>query len=234
MPFWSRKGSKTKAADRSKPVDKPESVSREEECREKYNYARNRCRRLVPTDTAYKTSLGILILQHLHRLQLLGSLASERLRRHGETLTKVNDSTPPPPAYSKPAVQEHPHLKAEVIELRRDYWKHQLRLQDEYRQRPHPTSPRMELFLVGHEYKNQYGQPYEFVDSQQECANAGGCCARSCGCCQRGLYAIEAKKDRTSPVYGHCTLECACCIQFRECYVPDERLSPPKTKPLLR
>ncbi|RAH42171.1 uncharacterized protein BO95DRAFT_435191 [Aspergillus brunneoviolaceus CBS 621.78] len=172
MPFWSRKGSKTKAADRSKSVDKPESVSREEECREKYNYARNRYRRLVPTDTVCKTgeqeeveewaeqytkevALGILILQRLHRLQLLGSLTSERLRRHGETLTKVNDSTPPP-AYSKPA-QGHPHLEAEVIELRRDYWKHQLRLQDEYRRRPHPTSPRMDLFLVGHEYKNQYG-----------------------------------------------------------------------------
>ncbi|RAH86041.1 hypothetical protein BO86DRAFT_406462 [Aspergillus japonicus CBS 114.51] len=251
MPFWSWKGSKTKPTHTSKSVDRTVPVSKETECREKYKYAKNRYRRLS-ADENYRyqdavkewagkyteeAALGILILQRLHRLQLLGPRSSKKLHRHprgedGQILTTVRDSMPPP-IYVEP-IPEDSCLEAEMTQLRKDYWKHQLRLQELYRGRPHPTGPTMALFLAGHEYRNEHGQPYDFVDSQRECAKAGGCCARSCGCCQKGLYANEDKKDQTSPVYGHCTLECVCCIRFRQCYVPDGRLSPPKTKPLLR
>lgn len=63
----------------------------------------------------------------------------------------------------------------------------------------------------------------------------GGCCGRPCRCCEKALgqYLQPAKGDGQSElvkVYGHCTVECACCIKYRGCYVPDPCLPPPVLK----
>lgn len=44
----------------------------------------------------------------------------------------------------------------------------------------------------------------------EHCASRGGCCGRGCGCCRQRALASQRKQSR-----GHCTVECACCIQDR-------------------
>jgi len=45
------------------------------------------------------------------------------------------------------------------------------------------------------------------------CAANGGCCKRGCGCCEKPL-----NTHREEGIYGHCTVECGCCIRSRRYY----------------
>ncbi|KAL4804340.1 hypothetical protein BDV18DRAFT_162104 [Aspergillus unguis] len=65
------------------------------------------------------------------------------------------------------------------------------------------------------------------------CSLSGGCCARDCGCCDNPLmeYQRRYKNEESGKmekdydrVYGHCTMECACCIKAHGVYTPDKRV----------
>ncbi|RAL13278.1 uncharacterized protein BO97DRAFT_423972 [Aspergillus homomorphus CBS 101889] len=234
MPFWSR----------FKTVFKPDFE--EQKCKRKYNSAREKYRPSGHMTAGFSNwlesynrdaPLGILLLQRLHRLQLLRQPDPAKLRQQSGvddkiTFAKVTGDIPPP-LYSEPN-QAFANLEAEMSQLRSAYWQHQLRMQDLYAQSSQVKDSSyndIKLFLLGHEYKNHDGYSYAFVDSAQQCANAGGCCGRSCRCCWKALYANEEKEDKPSPVYGHCTVECACCIQERGCYMPDLRLPATEIQP---
>lgn len=49
-----------------------------------------------------------------------------------------------------------------------------------------------------------------------DCADRGGCCSRGCGCCARRSL------SNTTRIRGHCTMECWCCISFRDPSLTEE------------
>lgn len=80
---------------------------------------------------------------------------------------------------------------------------------------------------------------YAWVFERGQCAARGGCCGRTCGCCEKSLHEyllpgshwqgdnLENGAEREKvEIHGHCTVECACCIQFRDCYIPHSLLPP--------
>lgn len=75
-------------------------------------------------------------------------------------------------------------------------------------------------FVPGHD------KPYIWRKTRDACARSGGCCGRDCGCCERLLryYDIPSggfpNKRTKVEVYGHCTAECGCCINYTGGYTP--------------
>lgn len=71
------------------------------------------------------------------------------------------------------------------------------------------------------------GRRAQWYHERGVCAELGGCCGRKCGCCEKPVtkYIVSSEGGKKSvPIYGHCTVECACCIKERGRYVPDPRL----------
>ncbi|PWY73403.1 hypothetical protein BO83DRAFT_388765 [Aspergillus eucalypticola CBS 122712] len=78
-------------------------------------------------------------------------------------------------------------------------------------------------------YRNDAGRTFKWVEDRRKCADRGGCCGRTCGCCEEVLLEYQRPKFWDSgkvrfKVHGHCTAECACCIQFWGFYNPHPAL----------
>lgn len=120
-------------------------------------------------------------------------------------------------------------VKEKLTILRGEYWKHQLDLAllDAVKL---INSPPVKEQMVLREFRDQLGRSFAWVQGQEGCAARGGCCGRGCGCCNKplGLFLLPAKEQdpekKETVVFGHCTVECRCCIEYRGCYVPDSRL----------
>lgn len=75
-------------------------------------------------------------------------------------------------------------------------------------------------FIPGHD------KPYIWRETRNACARSGGCCGRDCGCCEKPLkdYYVPSghflKGRENIKLYGHCTAECGCCIDYTGGYTP--------------
>lgn len=111
----------------------------------------------------------------------------------------------------------------QLEELREQYWSHLqelLKLETEK-----PKGLIIAKWELLRRYKIRHGVALTWVRDSQACARHGGCCGRDCGCCDRPLepflMPINSSKKTNSGVYGHCTVECPCCIRFRGFYKPN-------------
>lgn len=73
--------------------------------------------------------------------------------------------------------------------------------------------------------KNGQSKSIAWEEASRACAVLDECCGRDCGCCSRSLkeflMPVGSHKKEKSGIYGHCTVECPCCIRFRGFYKPD-------------
>lgn len=153
---------------------------------------------------------GIAILHRQHRLQ-----------EKQTALQQKNDGAPPD--YNEATSR----LDDEIKKLKVEYSNHRIRLQGQSKKIP--PGPLTSEAMVHRRYRNEDNRPYSWVISQWTCADIGGCCARSCGCCKEALSeymqpSLYGESAAVVGVYGHCTAECACCIQHQGFYQPDKRL----------
>ena len=178
--------------------------------------------------------LGITILQRQHRL----------IQKKQAIEKQQNENDGKPPDYDLiSAAEMAPEstitlLEKELRELREKYWEHQNRL-SRYGILPPTWKLSVEKIYVLRTHRNRHNHSYAWVFERGRCAARGGCCGRTCGCCEKSLHeyllpgsqgqgddlgngAVREKVE----VHGHCTVECACCIQFRDCYIPHPRLPP--------
>lgn len=170
-------------------------------------------------------ALGIAILQRLQRLMQ---------KQNAEQQQKGQDENPPD--YDFISEPTNDTLGRELTKLRGVYWLHQTRLSRYERIRPDERYSGKELTLL-RTHQDRYGHSYSWVFDRERCAASGGCCGRTCGCCERSLNQYfqpsalgqevgTGKARKVLEVFGHCTVECACCIQTRGCYVPHPDLPP--------
>ncbi|PWY93221.1 hypothetical protein BO94DRAFT_616130 [Aspergillus sclerotioniger CBS 115572] len=164
--------------------------------------------------------VGFAILQRQHRLV---SILNE---------TKDHDGLEGRPTYDGNPSE----LERELKKLDEEYWKHQIRLGEVADQSP--DSPSVDEIYLLRSSADRYNRSFAWVKGRQACTDLGGYCGRSCGCCERVLrqYTRPSEKADTPEgviveVRGHCTVECACCIQHRGCYLPHPRLPPTEVSP---
>ncbi|PYH96690.1 hypothetical protein BO71DRAFT_396821 [Aspergillus ellipticus CBS 707.79] len=217
----------------TKKRGKPECVREFESEREK---APNR-RYMKETDKMIKwrsefraeETLGIAILQRQHRLQLEQMQQGEKQEQ--STKAEKERDINILPAYSLPVRP----FEAEIKEMRIEYWKHHSRMWRLLRDLP--SSGTVDYMLVHRRHQDESNSSFIWIKDQRICAETGGCCGRDCGCCEKALHkyyqpdpSYEAPKPKKPfYVHGHCTVECACCIKFRQCYMPHPKLPVSKT-----
>ena len=172
--------------------------------------------------------LGIAILQRQHRLK--------QKKQAIEQQQKGNDGKPPDYDLisTTDIVPESTMtlLEKELRELREMYWKHQNRF-SRYDILPPRWRLSVKEILLLRTRVDRHNHTYNWVFDR------GGCCGRTCGCCERSLdqYLLPGSHSQgddpgknpgreKAEIHGHCTVECACCIQFRDCYIPHPRLPP--------
>lgn len=180
-----------------------------------------------------KERLGTAILQRQHRL-----IAQQKAKSHSE-YDKLSEYTIVS-SYAEPKSDPDPEsrsesgpesdLDQELTELREEYWEHQIRLNELFETRPINVGT-VEEVLLFRNHRDRYNRPFVWVLERERCAARGGCCGRACGCCERPLdQYLQPAKDgeqdgrKVVQLMGHCTVECACCIQVRGCYIPHEGL----------
>lgn len=119
----------------------------------------------------------------------------------------------------------------ELEKVRGEYWEHQFRLNKLIATRPTIKIVVKEV-MIPRLHRDRFNWPYIWGHYQKECAARGGCCGRNCGCCEKALdwylapAEYEGEQREFMGVFGHCTVECVCCIEFRKCYRPHPRLPP--------
>ena len=121
-------------------------------------------------------------------------------------------------------------LGQQLEEIREEYWLHRQELIKLESEKPRGlTIDKWEMFR---RCKNRQGLTLAWVRDSQACARHGGCCGRDCGCCDRPLKQFlmptgDSRGKEKSGIYGHCTVECPCCIRFRGFYKPNLAKSAP-------
>ena len=172
---------------------------------------------------------GTAILQRQHRLMQKQAAPAEQKHSGSDEKLPVYSAVPPT---QKDEVL--PALEKELAKLREEYWRHQIRLNQYYTSRPMNTIAMDEIVLL-RKHRDRHNRPFAWVLNREKCAARGGCCGRTCGCCERPFYQYLQPGDHEQDtgkgralidVIGHCTVECACCIQSRSCYMPHPRLPP--------
>lgn len=163
--------------------------------------------------------LGFAILQRYQRL----------IEQHPLEQQKTSGPDNMPPEYNSviPSI-----LAEEIQKLRGEYWKHQRSMSLLDAVKPINSAPVQEQMVL-RKHRDRHGRPYSWVMGQERCAASGGCCGRGCGCCEKALDQYlsparnPAQESKETTVFGHCTVECRCCIDHRGCYIPDAHLPPP-------
>lgn len=111
-------------------------------------------------------------------------------------------------------------LCQELKALRAEYWIHKDRLYKLEVNRPYKIVVRQ--VMVPRQYRDRHNRRFAWTQNRAGCASRGGCCSRGCRCCEKGLdaFILSTSKCREwAVVYGHCTGECACCIEAQGRYV---------------
>lgn len=128
------------------------------------------------------------------------------------------------PQSMPPGYEESPRaLDQDLAGIREQYWLHRQELDKIESEKPRggAAMARWDLLQCSH---NLQGKTLAWEDGKKACAARGGCCGRGCGCCSKPLTeytmpgSLFGKKSR---IYGHCTVECPCCIRARGFYKPD-------------
>lgn len=115
-------------------------------------------------------------------------------------------------------------LKRQLAETRQLYWLHQQNLIEIEAQKPRGSG--ISQWEMLRRVKNRQGKSIAWEEASRKCAILNGCCGRDCQCCNKPLkkflMPIESRKEKSGIyIYGHCTVECPCCIRFRGFYKPD-------------
>ncbi|KAL1969003.1 hypothetical protein VTN77DRAFT_837 [Rasamsonia byssochlamydoides] len=117
-------------------------------------------------------------------------------------------------------------LWTEIWELHQQYSLHQQALSQLLARKP--KGPWIQEWEVM-QRRNHKGKPLRWHQEKDLCAKRGGCCGRECRCCEKALgsYASYPQPDATPVIvyiYGHCTVNCGCCVRFRGFHKPDPDL----------
>ncbi|PYH95709.1 hypothetical protein BO71DRAFT_198942 [Aspergillus ellipticus CBS 707.79] len=185
----------------------------------------------VKLNSEYRTeeTVGIALAQRLYRLQLEQQRAQDREKRGREGGARPRPTRQPPNPSTR---KSRPSVNCTGSTT--FAW-------GKYARRS-PSTWYVLHFMVFRRYRDKFNHTRQWGNEQQLCANMGDCCGRSCGCRKKPLHSYiwpETDQDtsktegKIAGVYGHCTAECACCIQFRQCYMPHRKL-PDSTTTLLR
>lgn len=149
---------------------------------------------------------GFMLLQRERRL---------KEQENGGIALPQNDL---PPKYG----ETPPSLERQLAEIRQKYWLHQQNLAKIEAEKP--RGPAIGQWEMLRRVKNRQGKSIAWEEPSRTCAVLGGCCGRDCGCCDKPLKEFlmpNGSRKKQSGIYGHCTVECPCCIRFRGFYKPD-------------
>ncbi|KAE8352284.1 hypothetical protein BDV28DRAFT_161892 [Aspergillus coremiiformis] len=162
---------------------------------------------------------GHAILQR--RRRLMDIKVAEHPKQEGESQK--------PPDYKEACTPAESTRQKEIQDLMEAYWASNDLLLSMIDKRSQNLYVRRVDILRNH--FDRHGRPYFWVLERAKCADTGGCCGRDCGCCDKALLAynrpfgyLYPDQKRVFRVYGHCTVECPCCIQVRHRYHPHPRL----------
>lgn len=145
------------------------------------------------------------------------------LQRERRLKEQEKEGPVPSPLNSPPEYEEtSPSLESQLAGLRQQYWLHQ---QELFRiEAEKPRGPAIGQWEMLRRVKNRQGKSIAWEEGMANCAALNGCCGRDCGCCSKPLKEISTptgSRQEKSEIYGHCTIECPCCIRFRGFYKPD-------------
>ena len=118
-------------------------------------------------------------------------------------------------------------LYEELQTLRVEYWSHRDRLFNLEVNRPCKILAKQ--IMIRRQHRDRYNRPFSWTVIRKGCVARGGCCSRGCGCCEKELDAYIFSRNKCqewAAVYGHCTGECACCIEAHGRYVQNAGLPP--------
>lgn len=127
-----------------------------------------------------------------------------------------------------------PSLDEQITECRQQYWLHLQELAKLETEKPKAAA--IDQWEMLRRVKNRQGKSIAWEEASVTCAALGGCCGRDCGCCKKPLEGFLAPTGSShekakSKSYGHCTVECPCCIRFRGFYKPDASVRLPEFEP---
>jgi hypothetical protein len=95
------------------------------------------------------------------------------------------------------------NLEEEMKGLQRKWWHQE---QELFRTEQSIPSTLRERYRSVQQHPKSYMNPL----LTEDCTGRGGCCSRECGCCWKRPASSQRRK-----AFGHCTVECECCIQNR-------------------
>ncbi|KAK2762235.1 hypothetical protein FQN54_001245 [Arachnomyces sp. PD_36] len=159
---------------------------------------------------------GVKLLQRERRLK---EQANEDASAAPPQYDKIQDT---PAESSSAATSSSSPVERETTETRKKYLLHleKLRKLDSRK----PNCPKVDQWEMNRRVKNRQGMSLAWEEESQQCARLGGCCGRGCNCCRQPLREYMLPGDtrgKKSAIYGHCTVDCGCCIRDRGFYKPD-------------
>lgn len=154
----------------------------------------------IPFVHKYDRSYFLALLVSEYKLRM-SMQKRERLERN------MNIRYPPPGYDGRPQVPKSDENGLQTIQ-------HELNDANYHQSQRSRKLWEIEVMLprkVKQNYKSIRQDPKWYMRKElvKDCAEQGGCCRRSCGCC-----ALRAKRSSENGV-GHCTVECACCVDYR-------------------
>lgn len=155
---------------------------------------------------------GFMLLQRERRL---------KEQQDGGFVIPQNYLLDEPPKYGE-SLPPLTTLERQLAETRQQYWLHQQELIELETQKP--RGPGVRHWEMLRRVENRQGKSIAWKEASKKCAVRGGCCGRDCQCCSKPLKEFlmpTGSRTKKSGIYGHCTVECPCCIQFRGFYKPD-------------
>lgn len=192
-------------------------------------------------------TLGFAIIQRQRRLENEKKTAEEQQQREErrqfrrrrceqcryqeEMCSACHEATQAadvPPPYSSRSPED---FKQDLAKLREEFVKNRIRLEAIKQKLTDSRSWWVTYAMAPRWHRDDTGRTFKWIEGRRKCADLGGCCGRTCGCCEKVLIEYQRPKfwRKTHSkvhfrVHGHCTVECACCIQFWGFYTPHPAL----------